>query len=549
VTKKDTLFTISLFLIGLIILSFARPFFIIFDFRLLGLAFLILIIAQLIEIPIAGVIFSTRSFAILFLMLFLNPETVMILSITTILIRKAQSLRISIFRVVFEFLQIAVGTLLFKLSPKDYYSLLLFALGYFLTNILLTTVYVHFFVKMNIKNFLRVTFLVFILGMYASLILTTIYLLPEAKITYMLFTFFLYAGFLVQLLYTVRSQVWLQELIYEKDEIGREIQNLSRLQEILEQSKTEDTDVVLKRMLEISCNMIGFEVALLNLFDYNSGKVVRIASYGISDSDFEQIKIKQPSIKESMLLMQSRFDSEGVYFIPKGSVALDDTYVFKPLDYAKLEVDNAWDPDDLFLVPLRFNNRIIGYISFDRPTNGLRPTRREIELSKFFAWHFVQIFKESNYRELFASNYGREVSISTLMNEMAKAIEQRRIFTFLYIDIDSFDKINLEKGFQIGDEILRDMKIHIENEIRNIGIYSYSGDEFKILLWTKSKLDGMLIAEKISEMIREKYAYVKVTGAVVKYPVDAENLEDLLNKARTALVAGKKSGGGRIINL
>jgi diguanylate cyclase (GGDEF)-like protein len=549
VTKKDTLFTISLFLIGLIILSFARPFVIIFDFRLLGLAFLILIIAQLIEIPIAGVTFSTRSFAILFLMLFLNPETVMILSIATILIRKGQSLRISIFRVVFEFLQIAVGTLLFKLSPKDYYSLVLFALGYFLTNILLTTIYVHFFVKMNIKNFLRVTFLVFILGMYASLILTTIYLLPEAKITYMLFTFCLYAGFLVQLLYTVRSQVWLQELIYEKDEIGREIQNLSRLQEILEQSKTEDTYVVLKRMLEISCNMIGFEVALLNLFDSNSGKVVRIASYGISDSDFEQIKIKQPSIKDSMLLMQSRFDSEGVYFIPKGSVALDDTYVFKPLDYAKLEVDNAWDPDDLFLVPLRFNNRIIGYISYDRPTNGLRPTRREIELSKFFAWHFVQIFKESSYRELFASNYGREVSTSTLMNEMAKAIEQRRMFTFLYIDIDNFDKINLEKGFQIGDEILRDMKIHIEDEIRNIGIYSYSGDEFKILLWTKSKSDGMLIAEKISEMIREKYAYVKVTGAVVKYPVDAENLEDLLNKARTALVAGKKSGGGRIINL
>jgi len=549
VTKKEVLFAVSLFLIGLVLFFFSKPFTLSYDFRMLALSFILLLISQYIEIPIAGVVFNTKAFVILFLLLFLNPESAMVLALITVLFNKKAPLKIYIFRLGFEFLQFAVGILLFKLSSRDYFSLILFATGYFITNVVLSLVYTYFFVKVPIKNILRVTLLVLLLGVYAALILTTIYLLPDARITYLIFTLLLYTGFLTQLLYTVKSQVWLQELMYEQDEIGREIENLSILQQILEQVKSEDTDVLLKKLLEVSCNMIGFEVSLLNLFDYNRGKVIRISSFGMSESDFEKIKSRQPDIKDTLILMQSRFDSGGVYFIPKGSIALDDTYTFRPLDYAKLDAANAWDPEDLFLVPLILNNKVIGYISFDKPVNGLRPSKREIELSKFFAWQFIQVLKESKYSQLFTSSYGKEVSISTLMNEMAKAIGTKRTFTFLYLDIDNFDKINLEKGYQHGDDILRDLKNYIENEIKNLGIYTHIGDAFKILLWTKSKSDGMLVAEKVSDLIHEKYPYVKITGAIVKYPVDAENLDGILSKARTALVAAKKSGGGRIINL
>ncbi|WP_448375940.1 diguanylate cyclase [Fervidobacterium sp.] len=548
-TKKEVLFVVSLFLIGFVLLVFSKPFTLSYDFRMLVIGFFILLVSQYIEIPIAGVVFNTKAFIILFLLLFLNPESLMILALSTILFNRKAPLKIYIFRLGFEFLQFAVGIFLFKLSPGDYLSLILFATGYFITNIALALVYKNFFAKVPIENMLRVTLLVLLLGVYAALILTTIYLLPEARITYLIFTLLLYAGFLTQLLYTVKSQVWLQELTYEQDEIGREIENLSKLQQILEQVKSENTDVLLKKLLEVSCSMIGFEASLLNLFDYNRGKVIRISAFGMSESDFEQIKSRQPDIKDTLILMQSRFDSGGVYFIPKGSIALDDTYTFRPLDYAKLDAANAWDPDDLFLVPLILNNKMIGYISFDKPVNGLRPSKREIELSKFFAWQFVQILKESKYSQLFTSSYGKEVSISTLMNEMAKAIETKRTFTFLYLDIDNFDKINLQKGYQHGDDILRDLKNYIENEIKNLGIYTHIGDAFKILLWTKSKSDGMLVAEKVSDLIREKYPYVRITGAIVKYPVDADNLDGILNKARTALTAAKKSGGGRIINL
>jgi diguanylate cyclase (GGDEF)-like protein len=508
-----------------------------------------MVLAQYIEIPIGGVRFTAKPFLYLFLIPFITPETIMFFSLLTTPLTKKISWQIRFLRLAFEFLQFSVGIFLFRHAFYDYLSVVYFAVGYFATNIILSFVYITFFTKTKLKQYIGVGFLVFLLGLYASLIVTTLYILPEVKLTYLIFTFLLYTGFLVQWYYTVTAQVWYQELRYEQDEIKREIENLSKIPAVLEEQGTEDVDKVLSDLLEVSCKMIGFSAALLNLFDYKSGRVVRVAKYGIKDEDFEMLKSRQPQIKDTLILMQSRFDSGGVYFIPKGSIDLDQTYIFRPLEYTMLDANNAWDPDDLFLVPLVYDNKTIGYISFDKPVNGLRPAKREIELSKFFAWQFVQIVKESKYRRFFLSYYPEEATVSELMEEISKAIEMKRTFSFVYLDVDNFDKINLEKGYIFGDEILREIKNSLENEIRSYGLYTNIGDEFMILLWTKSKSDAMILVQKVIENIKEKYPYVSISGAVVKYPVDADNLEGILSKAKTALVAGKKSGGGRIINL
>jgi len=549
VTKKTLIFVFSLFLIGSVFLFFSKPFIFSYDIRMIIASLIAMVLAQYIEIPIGGVRFTAKPFLYLFLIPFITPETVMFLSLLTIPLVKKIPWQTKLLRLAFEFLQFSVGIFFFKHAIYDYLSLVYFAAGYFATNVILSFVYIPFFTKTNLKNYLSVGFLVFLLGLYASLIVTTLYILPEVKLTYLIFTFLLYAGFLVQLHYTVTAQVWYQELKYEQDEIKREIENLSKIPAVLEELGREDVDKVLSDLLEVSCKMIGFSAALLNLFDYKSGRVVRVAKYGIKDEDFEMLKSRQPQIKDTLVLMQSRFDSGGVYFIPKGSINLDQTYVFRPLEYAMLDVDNAWDPDDLFLVPLIYNNKTIGYISFDKPINGLRPAKREIELSKFFAWQFVQIVKESKYRGFFLSYYPEETTVSELMEEISKAIEMKRTFSFVYLDIDNFDKLNLEKGYVFGDEILREIKNSLENEIRNYGLYTRVGDEFMILLWTKSKSDAMILVQKVIDNIKEKYPYVSISGAVVKYPVDADNLEGILNKAKTALSASKKSGGGRLINI
>ncbi|QAV32349.1 diguanylate cyclase (GGDEF) domain-containing protein [Fervidobacterium changbaicum] len=547
--KKALIFVSSLFMASFVLLFFSKPFVFSYDVRIIVPVLVAMIVAQYIEIPIGGIRFTAKPFLYIFLIPFISPETILVLSLITSTINKNVSWDRKLLRLSFEFLQISVGTFLFKRSVFDYLSLIYFAIGFFATNVLLSFVYVYFFTRTKLKNYIIVALIVFVLGLYASLIVTTIYLLPEVKFSYLVFTLLLYAGFLVQLYYTVTAQVWYQQLKYEQDEIRREIENLSKIPDVLEKIGSEDVDRIMNDLLEVECKLIGFSAALLNLFDYKSGRVIRVSKYGIKDEDFEMLRSKQPQIKDTLLLMQSRFDLGGVYFIPKGSIALDQTYIFKPSDYAALDADNAWDPDDLFLVPLVSNNRTVGYISFDKPVNGLRPTKREIELSKFFAWQFVQIVKESKYKSLFAGHYAEESTVSEFVEEMVRAIETKRTFSFIHLDIDNFGRINLEKGFTIGDEILREIKNAIEDEIKNYGLYTRTGDEFMVLLWTKSKSDAMILVQKVIENIKEKYPFVSITGAVVKYPVDAVNLEEILNKAKMALVAGKKSGGGRIINI
>jgi len=87
-----------------------------------------------------------------------------------------------------------------------------------------------------------------------------------------------------------------------------------KLPEVILESKKEDVDKVLSDMLALAANITGYEYALLNIFDYKANTVLRIGSYGISDEAFKNLKEKKPSLKETLLLMQQRFDVGGVYF-------------------------------------------------------------------------------------------------------------------------------------------------------------------------------------------------------------------------------------------
>lgn len=547
-TNKELLFIFSCLAVGLMFLLLSSPLIINTDVILMLFGFVLLFFSQFVELHIGGLRFTLRAFSALYLLLFLSPESVGLLSIISLLFstRKIKSI---LLRISFEFLQFSVGIFLYKHSPNDYLNIFFFALGYFAANAILSQIFVKFLARDSISKYMLAFSLIFILGIYSSAILTVPYMFSEIKLGNLLFVTVLYAGFLAQLYYTVTAEIWHQELKLEKDQVGREIANLMKLPEVILESKKEDVDKVLSDMLALAANITGYEYALLNIFDYKANMVLRIASYGISDEAFERLKEKKPSLKETLLLMQQRFDVGGVYFIPKGSVDLDEVYTYKPSDYTKIDSENAWDPDDLFLVPINQGGRMIGYISFDKPKNMFRPTKREIEMSKFFAWQIGEVLSESKYTSLFSTNYRREQSLSKFMDELSKNIETGTSFVLAYLDIDQFKAINFKHGFEYGDEIIRELKSTISSEIKNLGIFSQIGDEFLILIWSKSKSDGILVSEKVISEIKQKFENISISAGIVKYPTDASNLEEVLDKAQTALITAKKSGGGRVISI
>ena len=547
-TNKELLFIFSCLAVGLMFLLLSSPLIINTDVILMLFGFVLLFFSQFVELHIGGLRFTLRAFSALYLLLFLSPESVGLLSIISLLFstRKIKSI---LLRISFEFLQFSVGIFLHRHSPNDYLNIFFFALGYFAANAIVSQIFVKFLARDSISKYMLAFSLIFILGTYSSAILTVPYMFSEIKLGNLLFVTLLYAGFLAQLYYTVTAEIWHQELKLEKDQVGREIANLMKLPEVILESKKKDVDKVLSDMLALAANITGYEYALLNIFDYKANTVLRIGSYGISDEAFKNLKEKKPSLKETLLLMQQRFDVGGVYFIPKGSVDLDEVYTYKPSDYTKIDSENAWDPDDLFLVPINQGGRMIGYISFDKPKNMFRPTKREIEMSKFFAWQIGEVLSESKYTSLFSTNYRREQSLSKFMDELSKNIETGTSFVLAYLDIDQFKAINFKHGFEYGDEIIRELKSTISSEIKNLGIFSQIGDEFLILIWSKSKSDGILVSEKVISEIKQKFENISISAGIVKYPTDASNLEEVLDKAQTALITAKKSGGGRVISI
>jgi len=547
-TNKELLLVFSCLAIGSMFLLLSSTLMISTDVILMLFAFVLLFFSQFVELHIGGLRFTLRAFSALYLLLFLSPESVGLLSIISLLFstRKIKSI---LLRTSFEFLQFSVGIFLYRHSPNDYLNIFFFALGYFATNAILSQIFVKYLARDSISKYMLALSLIFILGIYSSAILTVPYMFSEIKLGNLIFVTVLYAGFLVQLYYTVTAEIWHQELKLEKDQVGREIANLMKLPEVILESRKEDVDKVLSDMLALAANITGYEYALLNIFDYKANTVLRIASYGISDEAFKNLKEKKPSLKETLLLMQQRFDVGGVYFIPKGGVDLDEIYTYKPSDYTKIDSENAWDPDDLFLVPINQGGRMIGYISFDKPRNLFRPTKREIEMSKFFAWQIGEVLSESKYTSFFSTNYRREQSLSKFMDELSKNIETGTSFVLAYLDIDQFKAINFRHGFEYGDEIIRELKSIISSEIKNLGIFSQIGDEFLILIWSKSKSDGVLVSEKVISEIKQRFENISISAGIVKYPTDASNLEEVLDKAQTALITAKKSGGGRVISI
>lgn len=547
-TKKEWLFVSTTILMGLIILAVLHSFVVITDVPLVSLSLILLFLAQSVEMPIGGLVFNLKSFMLLYLLLYLNPETLLILSLITLLIHVGKS-RTFLLRVSFEFLQGSVGVFLTKIAVTDHLKITLFAAGYFSVNLVLTTIYLKLLAKTDLKKYIRAMLIVLMLAMYSSFILTATYLFPEVKLPYLLFTTLLYVGFVVHLYYTVNAEIWHEELELEKEQITREIRNIMKLPEVLDNVSKEDIETALEKILDISCQIIGFEYSLLSVFDFRNGKVLRLAKSGLKEDEFKKLKERKPDIKETFLLMQQRFDVGGAYFIPKGSVELNKSFVYQPLEYVKLESENAWDPEDLFLVPLIYEGKTVGYISYDKPRNLLRPSKREVEFARFFSWQIVKLLSQSKYALFFTSEYEKKQPYSLLMEEISKTIELKKNFILIYIDIDHFEKINVLLGFNKGDEILKSLGEITSEEIKNLGIFSQVGDEEIILLWSKSKSDGVLLAERIIEEMKLRYDNISLSASVVKYPTDAQTFDEIIELCRTGLITAKKSGGGRVISL
>ena len=83
-------------------------------------------------------------------------------------------------------------------------------------------------------------------------------------------------------------------------------------------------------------------------------------------------------------LLDPAFDLGGAYFIPAGAIDESDlggVSAVIPRD-DRPDHPDRWEEDDELLIPIRANDgQLIGFVSIDEPTSGLRPGPREIAIA------------------------------------------------------------------------------------------------------------------------------------------------------------------------
>ena len=144
---------------------------------------------------------------------------------------------------------------------------------------------------------------------------------------------------------------------------------------------------------------------------------------------------------------------------------------------------------------------------------------------------------------------------SKFVADLRDLIEQEIPCSILMLDIDDFKVINDTYGHTVGDitlQVVANRMKELQSPI--LTPYRFAGDEFIIILQsTQSNL-----VEKISYACRNVFAdefavsgeMHKITGSigVARYPMDAQNPEELIICADKAMYQVKKSGKNQFAN-
>jgi diguanylate cyclase (GGDEF)-like protein len=128
--------------------------------------------------------------------------------------------------------------------------------------------------------------------------------------------------------------------------------------------------------------------------------------------------------------------------------------------------------------------------------------------------------------------------------------------SLIMIDIDNFKQYNDTNGHPAGDEVLKRIADTLRSNTRTSDIVArYGGEEFVLILPETPKSAAVKLAEKIRANVAQQTFFrgstqpagsITVSLGVACFPDDAQNTEDLVQRADEQLYRAKQSGKNRV---
>lgn len=218
-------------------------------------------------------------------------------------------------------------------------------------------------------------------------------------------------------------------------------------------------------------------------------------------------------------------------------------------------------------IPLKLDTRVIGVINMSDKISGGDFSEEDMHLLLSFAnfasialergayYSMTEELKTLSMTDPLTGLFNRRYFRERLFEEVERFKRHNECFTVFVIDIDNFKSFNDRYGHIAGDGILKGVARSIRDAVRSMDVVArYGGEEFAVILPHTNKKDSAIIAERIRKGVEEYkpvpvelHEWPTISLGVAEFPEDANNIDEVVNKADRAMYTAKKMGKNRVV--
>jgi GAF domain-containing protein len=216
---------------------------------------------------------------------------------------------------------------------------------------------------------------------------------------------------------------------------------------------TQTLDDVLNQICFSIQSATPFQIVLASIYDPSSGLLRRVAGVGMTPATLETLKAHQQPWKSITQILKPEFKIGEAYMIPYDQTPIlpSDMHILTPMTDAGGSSPNAWNPDDLLILPLYDDDgEPLGLLSLDGPNNALRPDRTTYETLNILAAQAA----------LVVNNARRLIGLKQQTDQLSLDLErQRSLVGFSQSNLPSLLRKDLEQTLELGGISQRNRRI------------------------------------------------------------------------------------------
>jgi len=187
-----------------------------------------------------------------------------------------------------------------------------------------------------------------------------------------------------------------------------------------------------------------FRVVLISVVEVDTGLLRRVTAVGIPQETLNEILSRKQPLASVQQLLKPEFKIGRSYFVPTEQtpvVPSDVHMVTLNIAAASEPSPNSWDPQDILLIPLEnAEGQVIGLISLDDPSNGLRPDPATIETLEVFAVQAALVIGKS----------ARETELRSRIDSLSSGLQrQQKLLKLTQNDLPILLRKDLEQTISL----------------------------------------------------------------------------------------------------